>query len=132
MISEHTKARIHDLRGKTDMDLEINFSEDPLFKDCVKVSVGKEDIVIDMKDLYEFVFWVADPETQADLIPMTQTKVRRIVKMHKVKVTKPIKPGEFLNVRCETNVPVEMVEGLSKMMGKKTTFKMGGIPLIKK
>lgn len=114
------------------MELEINFSEDPLFKNCVKIKVGKEDLMIDMKDLYEFVFWAADPENQASLIPMSQTKVRTIQKIHKVKVTKDIKKGEFLNVRCVTNVPVEIWDGLASMMGKRTVIKTGGLPVIGK
>lgn len=131
MISEHTKARVHDLRGKADMDLEINFSEDPLFKNCVKITVGSEDIIVDMKDLYEFVFWAASPEQQSNLIPMTQTKVRTIEKLHKVEVKQDIKKGQFLNVRCTTNVPVEIFDGLAGMMGKKSVPKTFGVPKLK-
>ena len=132
MITEHTKARIHDLKGKQDMDLEINFSEKPLFKNCVKIKLGGSEAVVDMKDLYEFVFWASDPENQANLVPMSQTKVRTIQKVHKVKVTKDIKQGEFLNVRCETNVPVEIWDGLAGMMGKRSVVKTGGLPVIGK
>lgn len=132
MITEHTKARIPDLKGKTDMEFEINFSTDPLFKDCVKISVGSEDLIVGMKDLYEFVFWAADPENQAKLIPVTQTKVRTIQKIHQVKVTKDIKQGEFLKVRCETNVPVEIFDGLAGLMDRRTVIKTGGMPVLKK
>lgn len=131
MITEHTKARIHDLRGKHDMDLEINFSVNPDFKNCVKVSVGKEEIIVDMKDLYEFVFWAANEEQQANLVPMSQTKVRTIEKLHRVEAKKDIKKGEFLNVRCVTNVPVEIWDGLAGMMGKRSVVKTGGFPVVK-
>lgn len=115
-MTGYNKAHIKDLRGKRDIELEVNFSDNPDFKDCARITVGKEELVVSIKDLYEFVFWVASQEQQDNLIPMKQTKVRTIQKLHKVEVKKDIRKGEFLNVRCITNVPVEIVEGLKGML----------------
>ena len=129
MLSEQTKVVLSDLRRKTDMGMEVLFSDNPELKDTIKVTMGKEDAIINIKELYSFMFVIANAQQQEQLMPVKQETVRKIVKRHVVKVTKDIKKGEMLNVRCETNVPVEIWEGMRGMTGK-TMFKKASVPMI--
>ena len=119
MLNENTKVVIPDLRNKRDVEMEVCFAEDEVFKDTIKVTMGSEEAIIKIKDLYGFMFVIANAEQQEQLMPVQQTTIRKIVKRHVVKVTKDIRKGDMLNVRCETNVPVEMWEGMKGMMGKR-------------
>ena len=48
------------------------------------------------------------------MIPIKRTMVKKILKMHIAHATKNIKKGEEIRLRCEIDVPVEIVEGLKK------------------
>ena len=113
-LQEHSKAKLYDLKGKNDIECEVNFSKDPDLADVVKITLDGNEALIPIKDLYAFTFAIANEEQQADMMPVTQTTVKKLVKFHKVKVTKELKPGEFVAVRCEVNVPVEIYNGMRK------------------
>ena len=119
MLNENTKVVIPDLRNKRDVEMEVCFADDEVFKDTIRVTMGSEEAIIKIKDLYGFMFVIANAEQQEQLMPVQQTTVRKIVKRHVVKVTKDIRKGDMLNVRCETNVPVEIWEGMKGMMDKR-------------
>ncbi len=112
MLSGYNKAVLRDLKGKRDLDFEVNFNDDPDFKECVRVKMGSEEAIIPLQDIYSFMLIAGTPEQQDNLIPVKQTTVEKIIKRHVVMAKKDIKKGEMINVRCETNVPVEIVEGL--------------------
>lgn len=133
MLDENTKVIMTDLRGKRDVGMEVLFSDNEDLKETVKVTMGSEEAIISVKDLYSFIFVIANAEQQEQLTPVKQTLVRKIQKLHKIRAKKDIKKGEFVVARCETNVPVEVWEGMKGMMGKrvlerKKTF--GNIPII--
>ncbi len=119
MIEEYDQAKIEDLRKKNNVTLEVNFSDNPDLKETVKIDVGGREAVVPIKYLYSFVFLVANHEQQDDLMPIKQTLVRKIVKQHRILAKKDIKKGEYVVARCETNVPVEIWEGLKGLLGKR-------------
>lgn len=126
MVEEHEKIILTDLRGKYDVSMEVGFSND---EEIVKIGIDGKEAIVPIKDLYNFIFLIASAEQQEKLMPVKQTTVRKIIKRHIVKVTKDIKKGDTLRVRCETNVPVEIWEGLAGLMGKKKKV-YNGIPII--
>lgn len=126
----YNKCKLSDLRKQNDITAEINFSDEEGKKDCVKLTMGDKEALIPISELYTLVWSVASEKERDNLIPVRQEKVRIIVKTHKVKVTKDIRKGEFLNVRCETNVPVEIYEGLKGIMPQAEKKKTFNIPII--
>lgn len=116
MLSGYNKAILRDLKGKRDLDFEVNFNDNPDFKECVRVTMGKEEAIIPLEDIYGFIMIAGTPKQQDDLLPIKQTLVKKIIKRHVVMATKDIKKGEMINVRCETNVPTEIVEGLKGLL----------------
>lgn len=124
MLSEYNKAVISDLKGKRDLEFEVNFSEDPLMKECVRVKIGSEDAIIPLKDIYEFMLVAGTPDQQDNLLPIKQTLVKKIIKRHVVAVKKDMKKGELMNVRCETDVPVEIVEGLKGLVNTPKVYSL--------
>lgn len=112
MLPEYAKANIEDIKGKNDIQFETNFSEDPDLKEYVRVTLDGNSAVISIKDLFAFVFTVANEEQQVDLMPVVRTTVKKMVKYHKVLVANGVKPGGHVNVRCEVNVPVEVYNGM--------------------
>ena len=129
VIEGYNKAILKDLgSGGNDLTAEVNF---PGQKDVVKLTLGGKSAVVAIKDLYTLVWSIGSAEQRDNLMPIKQTLVRKIRKRHIVEVTKDIRKGEKLNVRCETNVPVEIWEGLRGMMGKKS-YSMDSVPIIGK
>lgn len=100
----------------------------------VKIKVKDKETSIPFKDLYSFVFFTATEDQQAELMPIKQTVVKKIIKRHVVQAKKDIKKGELINVLCETNVPVEIWEGIvaEKRMRNPTTKAISNIPIIGK
>ena len=122
MLSGYNKAMLRDLRAKRDLAFEVNFSDNPDFKECVRVKMGSEEAIIPLQDIYAFMLIAGTPEQQDNLLPVKQTLVNKIVKRHVVQAKKDIKKGEMINVRCETNVPVEVVEGLKGLVNTPKMF----------
>lgn len=118
MLSEYNKAVLRDLKGKRDLDFEVNFTKNPDFKECVKVTMGKEEAIIPLEDIYGFIMIAGTPEQQDNLLPIKTTTVKKIIKRHVVAAKKDIRKGELINFRCETNVPIEIVEGLKGLINK--------------
>jgi hypothetical protein len=135
MIEEYDQTKIEDLRGRNDVTLEINFSSNPDLKETVKIEIGGKEAIIPIKYLYSFVFMVANSEQQERLMPVRQTLVRKIVKQHRILAKRDIKKGEYVVARCETNVPVEIWEGLKGMLEKRksaVSFGAYKVPLLGK
>lgn len=122
MLTSYNKAVLRDLKGKRDLDFEVNFSKNPDFVECVRVTMGKEEAIIPLEDIYGFIMIAGTPKQQDDLLPIKQTLVKKIIKRHVVQATKDIKKGEMINFRCETNIPVEVVEGLKGLVNTPKMF----------
>jgi hypothetical protein len=110
VLESHQKVVLDDLKGKRKVELEVNFSPDPKYKDCVRVMMGSEEAFIPIQDLFGFIFVVANEEQQAEMVPVRHTVVQKYMKQHHVVAKKTIRPGEHLIVNCEIDVPVTIVD----------------------
>lgn len=123
MISGYNKARLYDLKGKRNIDAEVNFSDNPDFKDCLMITMGTEKAIIPISEMFALVWAVANQEQQADLVPVTQTEVVKYTKFHTVKAKTDIKKDQLIKVRCEINVPTTVVNALNGSIQKTTLQK---------
>lgn len=99
--------------------------------DFVEFRMGDQKEIVKKAALWAAVFAMADAKTQADMMPVRSTEVETFERIHKVKATKLIKPGETLKFRCTVNVPVTVTEGLKGIIEpkKKSSFILpGGLP----
>jgi len=120
MLHENNQATISDLSGKNHIKIEVNTSEK--YKDKLTVKMGDKKAIIKKKDLYAIAFMIADPETQADLMPVKQTRVRKQIRQYRVKAKKDIRKGEEIVFNAEVNTPIQVIEGLNRdIMGGKYT-----------
>lgn len=117
-MQEQNEATISDLNHQNDLKLEINFSDNEDLTRCVRIKMGDKQAIVSMDELHAFVFAVATDEQKADLVPVRQVKVEKIMKWHLVEAKKDIRKGEKIKVRCETNVPVEIYNGIVGGMDK--------------
>lgn len=74
-------------------------------------------------ELWQVVFSTCDARTREQLLPVRQTEVMHYVKEHNVQLKKDMRKGEILRVRCETSVPLTVVEGLAGMHKKEIQAK---------
>lgn len=70
-------------------------------------------------DLWAACFAIADAKTQEKLMPVRQTEISTFRRVHKVKVSKPLKTGDVLTFKCEISVPQVVEEGLAGSLMKK-------------
>lgn len=121
LFDEYNKAILSDIRGSSgnDITVEINFSEKEELRDCVKMTMDGKSAIIPISELHTLVWSVANEQQRDDLTPLKQTLVRKLVKRHIVEAKRDIKKGQMINVRCETNVPLEIYEGLKGLMPKR-------------
>ena len=113
MIEESNKVIIPAKDSGKEMSLELNWNKSVKTTD-VKVCIGKEEMVIDLKDLYFFVFTAGTADMQDDLMPVRQTKVYKQIKQHRIVAQKHIKPGQMIIANCETDIPISIYDGLKK------------------
>ena len=126
MISEPQKVSIPSKTNGKELELELNWNNSVLPTD-VRVKLGDEETVIDLKDLYFFVFTAGTEEMQSDLMPVKQTQVYKQIRQHRIVCNKPMKMGEMIIANCEIDIPVSVVEGLRGDLFKKkgTAFGSG-------
>ena len=111
MLYEPQKVAIPSKTNSKELELELNWNKKVKPTD-VKVTVGKEELVIDLKDLFYFVFTAGTADMQADLMPVRQTKVYKQIKQHRILINRDIKKGEYIVANCETDIPVSVVDTL--------------------
>lgn len=113
------------LQNKQTAELGADDKGEPLFVDIdpshdhVYFRIGKHRVRVSLHDLYSFTFLVADEETQEKLMPVRQTQVMHTTKVHAVALKKDMKKGEIMKVRCHTDIPMTVVEGLKGLLDKK-------------
>lgn len=94
----------------------------------VKVRMGNEKgSVVKKVDLWAAIFSIADSATQEKMMPIRQTQVESFERIHRVRVTKALKPGDEIRVKCHVSVEKTVIEGLAGNLTKKTTGGTGGI-----
>lgn len=83
--------------------------------------------VVKKVDLWAAIFSIADSKTQEAMMPVRQVQVESFERIHRVRVTKPLKPGDEIRVKCHMSVEKTVVEGLAGNLTKKTTGGTGSI-----
>lgn len=111
MIDEHQIVGIPNKYGSGELVLELNWNKRVSPTD-VRVRIGKESLVVDLKDLFFFVFTAGTTEMQSDLMPVRQTQVYKQIKQHRILLKRDVKKGEYIVANCETDIPVSVVDTL--------------------
>lgn len=116
------------LQGKHILELgekgEIHVEIDPK-SDMLLFRVGERKILVKKSDMYGATFAMADPETQEKMMPVRRVQMVTYKRVHHVKVTKPLKPGDTVNVQCAINVEQSIHESLAGIFDKKPKSKSG-------
>lgn len=112
MLTEYNKVTIPSLSGK-EIDLEVNWSDDPALKNCVRI--GKT--IIKMEDLYRFLLVCGGEDIQTGLMPVQQKEVQHFSRVHRIRIDKPLKVGTVIPIRCEFDVEKSVYEGLAGLVG---------------
>lgn len=118
MIDDSQKIEIPSKTGGKGVQLELNWNSSVSPTD-VRVTMGEESAVVDLKDLYFFVFTAGTAEMQDNLMPVRQTQVYKLIKQHRIVAKKNIKPGEMIIANCEVDIPVSVVDTLRGELFKK-------------
>lgn len=80
---------------------------------------GQKDRLIKKVDLWGACFLIADAKTQDKLMPVRQTELTTVVKIHQVKLKKNMREGDLMSVRCETSIPTLIEENLAGNLVKR-------------
>lgn len=103
MLHKPAQAIIEDITGVLPVTLDVNFDEN--YKDCVQITLGRQKSIIKYSDLFAFMFAIAKPEQQSQMIPVQQELGHQYMKQIRVKLTKDLKEGEEMVVNVPINVP---------------------------
>lgn len=114
MSVSHNKVSLTDLTGHHKVSAEVSWDERSETSRALRFKVGENQVVIPFDELYSLIYLLATPDETDDMIPIKKTLVKKIIKKHIAIAKKNIKKGEEIRFRCETNVPVEIVEGLKR------------------
>jgi hypothetical protein len=86
----------------------------------VHISVGNsKKFPVRKVDIWAVCFAIADAKTQELLMPVRKTEMSTFRRVHHVKLTKDVKAGEMVHLKCEVNVPQIVEEGLAGSLMKK-------------
>lgn len=130
MITEHQKVGIQDKSSSKEVALELNWNNSVTPND-VKITIGDETAIVDLKDLYFFVFTAGTADMQSDLMPVRQTQVYKQIRQHRIIANKDIKRGQMIIANCEIDIPVSVVDGLrGELFKKRKVFGVGNGILI--
>lgn len=83
-------------------------------KDYVVVRIEGKSTKVDKKELWLTIFMIAEPEQQEKLLTVKKTEMTIVPMVHNVKLTKDMKAGEILVVKCRTNLPSSVIEQIEK------------------
>lgn len=120
-VAEHSMLQIVGPDGSMD------FNVDPA-DEMFRITVGGKTMRFKRIDLFAITFAMSDPDQQADLMPVRKTEVMTYKRIHNIKVTKHLKPGDMIKCKCEMNVEKQVVEALGGIIRKQED--RGGIPII--
>jgi hypothetical protein len=123
-IPERSILQLTGSEGTAEFDVDPN-------SEYFQMTVGKEKRIFKKVDLWAMIFTISDPDQQEKMMPVRQREVDTYKRIHKVKVTKHLKPGDIIRVHCEMNVEKTVTEGLKGLVDKKSMSVAGGIPIFK-
>lgn len=81
----------------------------------VNIRAGKDEKgeLVKKVDLWAVIFTIADAATQEKMMPVRQTQVQHITRIHHIKLKKNMRAGDVVNAKCEISVEKEVIEGLA-------------------
>ncbi len=107
-----TESKTLQLSGDIFMDV------DPT-QDAVRLRIGdKTSGYLPIPELWGAIFAIVGPAQQDAMTPVRTTQLETFIRKHKVKVTKALKPGDIITVKCHINIPVTVTEGLKSIVEK--------------
>ncbi|MBT9169542.1 MAG: hypothetical protein DDT19_02903 [Syntrophomonadaceae bacterium] len=98
--------------GTDKIKIEANWNAAVTPGKAFKITVGKEEAILERDDLYALMMLFGDEEQQSDLIPVKQQEVRSIRRLITVRAQKDIKKGETIRFAYEYFVPGRVYESL--------------------
>lgn len=90
---------------------DVDIAYDPA-QETLEVRVGEAKGHMTKLELYQFCFGICDARVRDTLMPVRTTEMTTITKVHTVKLKKATPAGGIIKVRCHTNVPTSIVDGL--------------------
>ena len=122
MLDEAAKVGIPDKNGsKDELLLEVNWNKAMEGTTNVRVTLGDKSVVVDLKDLFFFVFTAGTQEMQDDLMPVRKTQVYKQIRQHRIVTKRAMKAGEMIIANCEIDIPLSVVDTLKGELFKKKT-----------
>lgn len=112
MINKQNIAILTDTLNNGQVSFEVNW--DPNYQDSIRITLGEHQAIIARSQLFEFMFMLATPEQQVDMIPVKKTEMIQYIKQHVVKAEKDIRMGEQIVVNCRVNVPQTIADAIKR------------------
>lgn len=112
-----TLLESHTLQLSGDVFMDVNPEESN-----VQLRIGNTvSGYLPIAELWGAIFAIVGPVQQEMMTPVRTTQVETFIRKHRVKVTKALKPGDFINIKCHINVPVTVTEGLKAIVAQQGT-----------
>lgn len=85
----------------------------------IKVEIAGKQVEMTKLELWQFVFSICDDDLREELLPVRKTEMMEYERLHSVELSKDMKQGEILQVKCRTNIPKMVVDAI--MLEEKPT-----------
>lgn len=97
----------------------------------LRLTLGQKSTEVEYKDLWGVAFLLGkeDKERQDQLVPVQKKEMMVFSRKHVIRAEKDIKAGETLNVWCEVNIPLTIVEAIAEENGAKVILQKIESPL---
>lgn len=110
--------------GEVEIDVHDGAHPDSVY---FRVKRGARGFEVSKADLYAAAFAMADERMQEQLMPVRRVNMVTYRRIHRVRVTKPLKAGDTLNVKCAINVEQSIHESLAGIFESKKPPRGKGI-----
>lgn len=107
-IKTNAQAALEDQVNHTNIIFDVNFDEK--YKECVQISIAGHKAVLKYSDLFSFMFVLATPEVQRQMIPSTSEEVRAYDRQHRIELQQDMKKGEVVFANCRIHIPTILEE----------------------
>ncbi len=110
------------MKKKEDKTLKIgDITVTPLKGGKLRLSMGDEKTEVEYKDLWGVAFLLGkdDKDRLDQLVPVQKKEMMVFSRKHQILLSKDMKHGETVNVWCEVNVPLTVVEAIAEVNGAK-------------
>ncbi len=88
------------------LKVEVNYNAYVSPCKIIKFTIGGKSVVIDRAYLYQMMMIFGDTDQQEQLIPVTETTVKPVKRLLKVKAKQDIKKGETISVVHTVYIPM--------------------------